>query len=159
MSILPVADPITEIDLKAADLSVYRQQFADCIVLDARGRLLLQERPERGGDGMLLSAFGGRVEGGETVLQALARELKEELGADVLEEDVKFLGAVSEAFTDHRDVVHIHFWQDKHKTVTGCYEWDLVVFDKVEDVFKHPGMMDYLGWGLRRCQDKGYLRR
>lgn len=53
------------------------------VVRDAEGRVLLSRRPERAHLGGLWEFPGGKVEPGETVLQALCRELHEELGVDV----------------------------------------------------------------------------
>lgn len=52
------------------------------IALDERGRVLLIQRGRPPGEG-LWTIPGGRVEPGETLIQACARELAEETGLDV----------------------------------------------------------------------------
>jgi 8-oxo-dGTP diphosphatase len=65
---------------------------AGAVVLDGAGRLLLVRRGRPPGQG-LWSVPGGRLEPGETVEQAVAREMREETGLEV---DVgRLLGTVS----------------------------------------------------------------
>jgi 8-oxo-dGTP diphosphatase len=52
-------------------------------LVDADGRLLVQQRPSHKPFGGLWEFPGGKVEQGETPETALIRELKEELGIDV----------------------------------------------------------------------------
>ena len=53
-------------------------------LIDVSGRVLVQERPEAGTMAGLWEFPGGKVEPGETPEAALARELREELGIDVI---------------------------------------------------------------------------
>ncbi len=65
----------------AADTALPVVACVGAVVLDARGRLLLVRRghePSRG----LWSVPGGRVEPGESLVEAVERELKEETGVD-----------------------------------------------------------------------------
>lgn len=55
------------------------------VMLQPDGRLLLGQRPEGKPYAGWWELPGGKLEPGETILQALARELKEELGVTVLE--------------------------------------------------------------------------
>ncbi len=52
-------------------------------IFDERGRVLIARRPVHVHQGGLWEFPGGKVEAGETVREALARELHEELGIDV----------------------------------------------------------------------------
>lgn len=55
------------------------------VILDADGRVLLGQRPEDKPWAGWWELPGGKIEAGETVLQALARELQEEIGITVTE--------------------------------------------------------------------------
>lgn len=57
------------------------------VVLDARGRVLIALRPEQAHQGGLWEFPGGKCEEDEPVEQALARELLEEVGITVLEQE------------------------------------------------------------------------
>lgn len=58
-------------------------QVAVGVVLDAHGRFLLTSRPTGKAYAGYWEFPGGKVEAGETVAQALARELQEEIGLTV----------------------------------------------------------------------------
>ena len=54
------------------------------ILIDPQGRVLITRRAPQSHQGGLWEFPGGKVEPGETIVDALARELKEELGVTVL---------------------------------------------------------------------------
>ncbi len=152
------SEPIRVVEVSKRLFAPDRKHFADCIILTHDYKILLQQRPDDNGRfSGALCAFGGHVEEGEAVIDALVREIGEELGGGVSPEDAVFLGAVTEDLSQHRDVVHIYFWHDRDHTISGCYEWSPRFYDRVDDVFEHPQIMDYLRWGLCQCQDKGLL--
>lgn len=149
---------IRPVNIKAIDEHSYAKHLADCVILTQDNRLLLQKRPENWGSCPgALNIFGGHVEDGETVLEGLIRELHEEVGAQISPEEIVFIGAVTEDWTDHTELVHIHFWHDKKGTITGCYEAEPRHFDSVQEALKHPRIMDYTRWALQECENRGLL--
>ena len=74
------------------------------IIRDAQGRLCLSRRPEHKHQGGLWEFPGGKVEAGEALGDALARELDEELGLRDLV-STPFM-SVEHAYPDLRVVLH-----------------------------------------------------
>jgi len=60
-------------------------QVAAAAIQDEQGRVLLSKRPPHVHQGGLWEFPGGKLEAGETALQALTRELQEELGIEPLQ--------------------------------------------------------------------------
>ena len=81
-------------------------------VLENKGKYFIQKRPPKG----LLADFwefpGGKVEKGEELKRALARELKEELGIEII--SARHLMDVSHFYTEFR--VNLSVWFCKPKT-------------------------------------------
>jgi 8-oxo-dGTP diphosphatase len=143
---------------EAIEAGTFTLHLADCVILTQDNKILMQQRPKnwRTYPGAL-NIFGGHVEDGESIMQALTRELHEETGAQVNAEDVIFLGAISEEETNYSELVHVHFWHDKQGTITGCYEAEERRFDKVEEALAHPRIMDYARWALLQAKGRGFL--
>ncbi|PZP56947.1 MAG: NUDIX hydrolase [Micavibrio aeruginosavorus] len=117
----------------------FTKHLADCVILTHDNKILMQQHLESWGKyAGVLNLFGGHVEEGETIIQALIRELHEELGAIVEPSDVIFLGAVTEDETNHTELVHVHFWHDKENTITGCYEAEDRRYDTIGEALAHP---------------------
>ena len=147
------------VDLKKTKPEQFSAHLADCVILTKDNKILMQQRPENWGKHAdVLNIFGGHVEEGETVLEGLIRELHEELGAVVKAEDVVFIGAITEDWTDHTEIVHVHFWHDIEGTMTGCYEAEAREYDTVHQALEHPKIMDYAIWALQACEDKGLFK-
>ena len=150
--VTPANDPIRLINLSDIDEKIYAFRGVDCIVLTQDNKIILQKR----GDNWnrfpgYLASFGGQIEAGETSMQALIRELNEELGAQVKESDVISLGAVTEAVTGHTELIYVYFWQDLHGTITGCYEGEVRYYDNIQDILACPKVMDDTRWALNEC--------
>lgn len=142
-----------QLDLIKVDEKSFKRCFVGCIVLTKDHKIMLQQR---GSDGDnypgYLSEFGGSIEANETPMQALIRELNEELGAIVHESDVVCLGAITEEITNHTELVYVYFWQDKDNSITGCYEGEAKYFDDVPEIIKNKKIMDSVRWLLSECQ-------
>ncbi|MBN1684197.1 MAG: NUDIX hydrolase [Gammaproteobacteria bacterium] len=149
------AEPIELLDLSQINLSDFKRRSVGCIVLTKDHQILLQHRPNnwRTFPGCL-ATFGGQIEQGETPIQALVRELKEELGAQVNPKDLIPLGAITEAITNYTELIYAYFWHDKSGTITGCYEAEARYYDSVKEALSHPKIMDDVRWMLRECQKR-----
>ena len=118
-------------------------------------QILLQQRPNNWWTFPgCLATFGGQIEKDEMPMQALIRELKEELGAKVEAQDVVELGTMTEAITNYTELIYAYFWHDKADTITGCYEAEARYYDSVKAVLSHPKIMDYVRWMLSECQKR-----
>jgi len=89
-----------------ADLSGW-VQVAVGVVRDASGRILMTSRPAPKVYAGWWEFPGGKLEAGESVEQALARELSEELGLQVQRRDIRRLWSVEHVYS-HASV-RLHF--------------------------------------------------
>lgn len=145
-------------DLNTINLSLYRSRYVGCVVLTKDNQILLQQR---GHDWTrypgYLCEFGGQIEAHETPDQALARELREELGVKNGLANVIKIGAISELSSKHTELIYVYFWHDTDGMITGCYEGEPRYFANLDEVFKHPKMMDSVRWLLLECQRRGFI--
>jgi A/G-specific adenine glycosylase len=81
-----------------------RKLEAVVAVIERNGRYLIQKRPSPGLLAGLWEFPGGKREPGETLEEALARELREELGVEVRE--VRPIVTVRHAYTEYRVTLH-----------------------------------------------------
>jgi 8-oxo-dGTP diphosphatase len=88
----------------------------------------------------------------------MIRELNEELGAVVDPADVISLGVITEADTNHTEIVHVYFWHDKAGTITGCYECEAAYYDRIAGALAHPKIMAYAVWALGECHARGLIK-
>ena len=123
-------------------------------MLTWQGRILLCRQEKPGKEYWLLP--GGGVDGGETLVEALRRELREELG---IEADVQFEGPVAlvesiapKALRLGKHVVHIIFAADlSHRSLHDVETKDAAVKgarlfsnDELADVVVHPPIQRFL---------------
>jgi ADP-ribose pyrophosphatase YjhB (NUDIX family) len=119
-----------------------------------QGRVLLCRQEKPGKQYWLLP--GGGVDGGETLMEALRRELREELGIAV---DAQFEGPVAivdsiapKDMTSKKHVVHIIFSTDlSHRSLEDVETNDAAVrgarlftHDELEEIVVHPPIKRFL---------------
>ena len=146
---------IKTVDVSKLKESAYQKCYVGCVVLSEDNKILLQQRGESWNKHPgYLSEFGGHIEAGETPIEALVRELNEELGAIVEVSEVISLGAITEAMTNYSELIYVYFWHDKRSTITGCYEGECKYYTSINEVLQHPKIMDSVRWLLKECHDR-----
>jgi 8-oxo-dGTP diphosphatase len=124
-------------------------------ILRWQGRMLLCRQEKPGKEYWLLP--GGGVDAGESLIEALRRELREELG---VEADVQFEGPVAivdsiapkSSAPSRKHVVHIIFAADlSHRSLQDVETRDAAVkgarlfsVDELQDVVVHPPIKRFL---------------
>lgn len=155
-----MAESVKLLDITKIRPEDFKAQFVGCLVLTNDRKILLQQR---GHDFVThpdyLCEFGGHIEKGEKPLQALLRELNEELGALAQENEIVSLGALTEAMSGYTELIYVYFWNDVRGTITGCYEGTARYFENVEPILEYPKITDGLRWMLRECQQRGLLTK
>lgn len=146
------------INAAQSPLNAFKKHFADAVILTWDGKILLQKRPANwatnpGG----MNLFGGHVENNEKPVEAAIREIHEETGGVLSADDLTFLGTLTEAWTNHTEAVHVYFWHDKGKTITGCYEAEAVAFDSFSEAVNQAGLMAYAKWALEECRRRKFI--
>lgn len=159
-SIFGKNNAVRQVDPSETDFSRFSGFYTGSIILSQDNRILLQLR----GDDWdrfpgHLSTFGGKMDSGETPIEGLVRELKEELGAHVFPADVKNMGAITEAATNYTELIYVFFWHDKNGSITGCYEGEAQYFESCATALKHPRIMDDVRWLLQECRKRKLINR
>ena len=104
------------------------------IIADKEGRILIGQRPEGKDLAGLWEFPGGKVEAGETLEEALVREMKEELGVQVTD----CREVYSTVFTYPHATVHLHFQHCRlNPEELKCLEGQTYRFCTLEDL-PHP---------------------
>lgn len=93
-------------------------QVAVAIILNTAGEVLLALRDPQAHQGGLWEFPGGKVEAGETVMQALAREAHEELGIEVAHSSL--LKSIQYAYPDKQVMLHVCLVNAFHGTPAGA---------------------------------------
>jgi 8-oxo-dGTP diphosphatase len=118
---------------------------ADLLLVDERDRILLVRR----GNAPHLGAWalpGGRVDTGETFLQAAIREAKEETGLDLTNTRLVTVGTYSDPGRDPRGRVVSTVYAariDKPAAVTAGSDADAIAWLAVEDAFNRYLAFDH----------------
>lgn len=150
---------IQEVDLTENDRTNFKHRYVGCIVLTYVSKFLLQEivDPRPFFPAGSIVTFGGKIEVKETPVQALIRELHEELGAKIHIHEPIYLGAITEEATHHSELIYAYFWHDRLNTITGCYEDNAKYFNNVKMIFENPHVADDVRWMLNECQHRQLL--
>ena len=148
---------VTVVDTQQLQMFSYGRHFAGCFIKTHDGRLLLQQRGVHWDrfPGML-ATFGGQVDSGETPLQGMVRELREELGAEIDPSELLFLGAFTKLGLNDA-LIHAYWWDDRKGSISGCYEGDPVYFDSATDVLSQDNITPDVYWIAHRCLELGLL--
>ncbi|MCR4338098.1 MAG: A/G-specific adenine glycosylase [Candidatus Omnitrophica bacterium] len=102
--------------------SIVKDIHAVVAVIEKNGKIFLQRRPPNGLFADLWEFPGGKIEEGESPRQAIIREVREELGQDVVA--AKHLVTVQHLYTQFR--VKLEAWQCQLKTDAvedGTHKW------------------------------------
>jgi A/G-specific adenine glycosylase len=84
----------------------YRSVEAVVGVIEDGGRILIQRRPDKGLLAGLWEFPGGKMRPGESRTRALAREIREETGAEIV--TPRFLMTVDHSYTNHKVTLHAY---------------------------------------------------
>ncbi len=149
-----------DLNLTQTDFSAYCRALACAIVLTHDGKILLQQRPADGlHDVPYIGLFGGGHEDGETLPQALCRELNEELGAVLVPSEAELLFAdVSQHKGQQLEqLITVFFWHDVNNTISGCYEHAPITFDSAHDALADTRLSASPRRGLEECLRRGLI--
>ena len=146
--------------INAADINneKYPKQYTSCVILNYDNKLIVQQRGKNWSNyPNYISLFGGKVEKSETSVVAIIRELNEELGAKANPYEISYLGAITEAVSNHKELIHEFFWHDINNTMTGCYEGEILIFDNPEQLLTQPKLIDDVPWAIKQCQERNLI--
>ncbi|MBA2652239.1 MAG: 8-oxo-dGTP diphosphatase MutT [Tatlockia sp.] len=94
-------------------------KVAVALILDEKQRVLITQRPAHASHGGFWEFPGGKLEAGELPSEALIREIKEEVGLDIL--DHSFLGSITHNY-DTKTVDLLVFSVEKYRGDAYCRE-------------------------------------
>jgi len=150
---------VREIDLNNINLNIFKKRSSGCLILTKDNKILLQERDQHCPlFPWHISTFGGHIEDNESPLEALIRELKEELEVEILPDEAIFLGTISKEIYDYKALSYKFFWHDKSGRLTDkCNEGFQKFFQNYHEVLAHPKLTDDIPWVVNRCVEQKYL--
>lgn len=85
-----------------------------CFVKNKEGKYLMQKTSKQ--KGSVYSATGGHVTAGQTFIESMIRELKEEIGIDVTEKELKFV----DKYIKNNQVVFNIYYLEKEIDISKC---------------------------------------
>lgn len=97
-------------------LALFHEKAGDSL------RIWVQTREDDGPYHGLLEFPGGGIEAGETPLQAAVREVEEEVGIQVLEQDGVFMGTYQNELPDKMILLYVFLFPNPH-ALEGKGQW------------------------------------
>ena len=98
--------------------------------------------------------FWWKIESTENSLQAIIRELNEELDVEVPSSELIFISAYTEEISQHKDLIYGYFWHDKNNTIQTCHEGEIAYFNALSDILKNNKLLDDVPFLLSTCKNK-----
>ncbi len=100
---------IKTVDLTKISEANFPKRFVGAIILTHDNKFLLQKiiNARTFFSVGYITTFGGKVETNEAPIEALKRELNEELGAKVGVDESIYIGAITEKVTKHTELIYI----------------------------------------------------
>lgn len=93
-------------------------KVAIAVIVDEQGRVLITQRPLNAQAGGLWEFPGGKVEQDESPLQALVREIKEEVGLEIVSAD--FLSEIHHDYGTHAVTLLVYQINQFHGKAMCC---------------------------------------
>ena len=93
-------------------------RVAVAVILDDKQRILITRRPLDAPHGGMWEFPGGKLEDDETPLAALEREVKEEVGLNVISAD--FLGQINHTYAHHSVILLVYGVHTFHGHAVCC---------------------------------------
>lgn len=107
-----------------------------CALVDARGKILLTQRPANKDFAHMYEFPGGKREIGESAEEALIRELKEELDIKVFEKDLEFFALSQYRYPHFQLFMPLYICRNYQGEISPC-EGQNYVWVAPQDLFSY----------------------
>ena len=139
---------VLQLPVKTKAGPVPEHRIVVAVILDKQDRMLVQQRPRDGLLGGLWEFPGGKVEDGETLRKALARECREELGVTV---DIGHeIVTIRHAYTHFKIVLTAYLCRIERGTVNTKLPTKWITVDEIESL-PFPKANHKLFPSIRQC--------